>query len=731
MNTVSRRRFLKITGAGAGVAAAAGTVGSLRSLHARKDPLEKGIRRTPTFCDICFWKCNAIATVKDGALWKIEGNPDDPLSRGRLCPRGTGGVGAHFDKDRLRAPLLRATVRGEERWTEVTWDEALGRVAEKLQGIKAAYGPEAVALFSHGIGGTFLKHTLKAFGVTNVAAPSFAQCRGPRDVGFELTFGEGVSSPERTDIRNARCLVLIGSHLGENMHNTQVQEFAEAVGSGATIIVADPRFSIAASKAKHYLPVRPGTDLALLLAWANVLVRERLYDQDYVARHGFGFEAFAAEIATCTPEWAYPETGIEPDVIRETAREMARHRPATLVHPGRHATWYGDDTQRSRAIALVNALLGSWGRQGGFYRPTSMSVPPYPYPPYPTSARGKVDNPGAKYPFASEAITTGIREATITGRPYPIKGWAVYATNLVHALPNEAETIKAIQGLDLLVVVDVIGSEIAGWADVVLPEATYLERYDELNVELFREPFVALRQPVVEAPNDQKPNWWIARELALKLGLGSYYPWKTIVEYLDHRLKGAGMSLAELQKKGVVRGRPEPIFFEDGVTPEFATPSKKIEFYSLPLRSAGFDPVPKYRRPASGPPGSFRLLFGRAPVHSFSRTQTNPVLAQAMDENEVWVNADVAARIGLKTGDRVRLRNQDGVVSGAVKVRATQAIRADCVYMVHGFGHTSKMLRRALGRGASDAQLVTRYETDPLMGGTGMNVNFVALEPEA
>jgi thiosulfate reductase/polysulfide reductase chain A len=747
-NNVSRRRFLKIAGAGAGVAAASASLTRLPARGASSGSVERGIRTVPTFCDLCFWKCNAVATVRDGVLWKIEGNPEDPLSRGRLCPRGTGGVGAHFDPDRLRSPLLRASIRGEERWTEVTWDEALGHVAEKMLKIKAEHGPEAVALFSHGIGGTFLKHTVKAFGSPNLAAPSFAQCRGPRDVGFELTFGEAIGSPERTDIRSARCLVLIGSHLGENMHNTQVQEFAFAVGAGATVIVADPRFSIAASKAKHYLPIRPGTDLALLLAWMNVLVGEGLYDKDYVAAHGFGFEAFAAEIAASTPEWAYPETGIEPELIRETAREMARHRPATLVHPGRHATWYGDDTQRSRAIALLNALLGSWGREGGFYQPASMDVPGYPYPPYPKSEKGKVDNPvrdgrpasagGAggnpadrRFPFASEALTTGIREATITGKPYPVKGWLVYATNLIQALPNEAETIRAVQALDLLVVVDVVGSEIAGWADVVLPEAVYLERYEELNVELFREPFVALRQPVVEPPADQKPNWWIARQLAVKLGLEAFYPWKTIEEYLDRRLKGAGLSLAELRKKGVVRGPRPPIYYEEGVPPAFSTPSKKIEFYSVPLAEAGFDPVPRFRRPPAGPPGSFRLLFGRTPVHTFSRTQTNPVLAQAMDENEVWLNADVAERSGLKTGDRVRLRNQDGVVSLPVKVKATQAIRADCVYMVHGFGHTSKMLRRALGRGASDAQLVTRYETDPLMGGTGMNVNFVTLEPVA
>jgi thiosulfate reductase/polysulfide reductase chain A len=728
MNHVSRRRFLKVTGAGI---AAAGSLGSLPGLRASRVPIEKGVRTVPTFCDLCFWKCNAIATVKDGVLWKIEGHPDDPLSRGRLCPRGTGGVGAHFDTDRLRAPLLRASVRGEEKWTEVTWDEILGHVAEKMLKIKAEYGPEAVALFSHGLGGTFLKHTLKAFGSPNSAAPSFAQCRGPRDVGFELTFGEPVGSPERTDIKNARCLVLIGSHLGENMHNTQVQEFADAIGSGATIIVADPRFSIAAGKAKHYLPIKPGTDLALLLAWMNVLVREGLYDRDYVAAHGFGFEAFAAEVLPLTPEWAYPETGIEPDVIRETAREMARHRPATLVHPGRHATWYGDDAQRSRAIALLNALLGSWGRKGGFYQPASMSVPAYPYPPYPKPEKGTVDNPDHRFPFASEAITTGIREATITGKPYPVKGWVVYATNLIQALPNEAETIKAIQALDLLVVVDVVGSEIAGWADVVLPESTYLERYEELNVELFREPFVALRQPVVGSPADQKPNWWIARELAVKLGLEAYYPWKTIEEYLDHRLKGAGLSLAQLQKQGLVRGTRPPVYYEEGVAPAFATPSKKIEFYSVQLKEAGFDPVPKFKRPAAGPPGSFRLLFGRSPVHTFSRTQTNPILAQAMEDNEVWVNADVAERAGLRTGDRVRLKNQDGVLSNPIKVKATQAIRTDCVYMVHGFGHTAKGLRRALGKGASDASLVTRYETDPLMGGTGMNVNFVTLEQEA
>ncbi len=727
MNALSRRRFLKISAASI---TALGAVASGTSAFGRKSkPTEKGIRQVPTFCDICFWKCGAIATVRDGQLWKIEGNPLDPLCRGRLCPRGTGGIGAHTDPDRLRTPLIRTQERGADKWKEVTWDEALDFIAERMQTIKATHGPEAMALFSHGIGGNFLKHTLKAYGSPNIAAPSFAQCRGPRDVGFRLTFGEDVGSPERTDIENAQCLVLIGSHLGENMHNTQVQEFATAVGRGASIIVVDPRHSVAASKAKYYLPIKPGTDLALLLAWMHVIVTEKLYDAEYVEKHGFGFEQFAASLATCTPEWAYPETGIDPETIRATAREMARYRPATLVHPGRRTNWNGDDAQRSRALALLNALLGSWGRKGGFYTPNLMGMPDYPYPDYPKPARPKVDNPGRKYPFAHETLTTGIREATITGQPYPIKGWMVYATNLINALPNEAETLRAIQQLDLLVVVDVVPSEIAGWADVVLPESTYLERHDELNVEVFKEPFVALRQPVVESPHDQKPNWWIARQLAGKLGLGEFYPWKDIEEYLAYRLKEAELDFGELKKKGILLGERQPIYFEEGVPPEFGTPSGKIEFYSPQLKEAGFDPVPRYVPPVEGPPGSFRLLFGRAAVHSFSRTQTNRLLSDMMDENAVWLNADVARRLGLKSGQRVRLRNQDGVLSHSVPVKATERIRPDCVYLVHGFGHTARGLRHAFGKGASDAQLLTRYKVDPLMGGTAMNINFVTLEP--
>jgi thiosulfate reductase/polysulfide reductase chain A len=729
MPTVSRRRFLKISAATVGAAAA---LPALRPLARHASAAAPGrIETIPTYCEMCFWKCGGIAYVRDGKLWKFEGNPRDPMSAGRLCPRGTAAVGVHYDPDRLRRPLVRRGERGREEWTSVTWDEALDHVAAKMKKIAAEHGPESIALFKHGTGARFFEHVMRAYGCVNKAAPSFAQCRGPRDVGYLLTFGTGLGSPEPTDIANTKCLVLIGSHLGENMHNTQVQEFAQAVANGATIIAVDPRFSVAASKAKYWLPVKPGTDLALVLAWMNALVAEGLYDKDFVAKHGSGFDKFAAAIAANTPEWAAGQTGIDASIIRATAREMAKHRPAALVHPGRRVNWYGDDTQRSRATALLNALLGNWGRQGGLFLPAGMKVAGFPFPEFPEAGKPKLDNPDEKWPFADEEVTTGLREATITGKPYPIKGWIAYATNLIQTMPNEKETIEAISKLDLLVVVDTHPSELAGYADVVLPDTMFLERHDDFYVGWGRQGWAAIRQPVVAAPAEQKPAWWMAKQLANRLGVGEFMPFKDMDEYLAARCGKAGIDYATFRREGIVMGPKKPITVEEGAEVAFDTPSRKVEFWSDPLAKRGFDAVPRYTPPDEAPAGFFRLVTGRSPVHTFSRTQTNPLLRDLMTENEVWVNAATAEKAGLRHGQYVKLRNEDGIVSNRVKVKATQRIRPDTLYLVYGFGHTSRGLKSAYLKGASAAQLNTRYRVDPLMGGTSIHRNFVTFVKEA
>jgi thiosulfate reductase/polysulfide reductase chain A len=730
--TVSRRRFLKISAGTFGAVAAGATWQGWTPMAQAAGAAASDVTTIPTFCEMCFWRCGGIAHLRDGKLWKFEGNPRDPQSMGRLCPRGTGAVGAHYDPDRLRQPLLRVGERGKEQWKAVSWDEALSHIAERMGKIKAEHGPESMALFNHGFGQRFVQHVLKSWGVINYAGSSYAQCRGARDAGFSLTFGSGVGSPEPTDIKNTDCLVLIGSHLGENMHNSQVQEFAQAVERKVPIIVVDPRFSVAASKAKYWLPVKPGTDLALLLAWMNLLVTEGRYDKDFVDQYGHGFDKFAAEIKGYTPEWAAEQTGVSADLIRAAAREFASHRPAAIVHPGRRVNWYGDDTQRSRAIALLNALLGSWGRKGGLFISAGMKIAPYPLPPYPKSNKPRADGAdAAQYPFADEGITTSIRSATISGQPYPIKGWFVYSTNLMQALPNQKETLEAIDKLDLLVVCETVPSDIAGYADVVLPDTTFLERHDDLLVGYGRTGWTSLRQPVVAAPHDQKPAWWIAKQLAEKLGIGACMPFKDMEEYLSWRVAKSGHDWEKLKKEGVIMGEHTPITVEEGLALSFDTPSGKVAFWSDQLAEAGFDPVPRYTKHPEAPAGYFRVITGRAPVHTFSRTQSNPLLHDLMAENEVWVNAATAARLGLKPREYVRLKNQDGVLSNRIRVKATQRIREDCVYMVYGFGHTNPMLKTAYLRGASAAGLNTRYATDPLMGSTSIHSNFVTFVKEA
>ena len=190
------------------------------------------------------------------------------------------------------------------------------------------------------------------------------------------------------------------------------------------------------------------------------------------------------------------------------------------------------------------------------------------------------------------------------------------------------------------------------------------------------------------------------------------------------------MSWDELKREGVILGKPEPIYVEDGAELKFDTPSGKVEFWSDQLEAKGFDPVPKYTPPKAPPEGFLPLITGRAPVHTFSRTQNNPLLFNLMRENEVWVNTATAAKAGLVNGQYVQLRNQDGATSNRIRVKATQRIRPDCVYMVYGFGHTSKELKSAYLKGANATQLTTRYVIDPLMGGTSLHSNFVTFVKE-
>lgn len=728
---LTRRDFLKKSSLGTGLLLLANTV---EANTLRPKPLgwkgRQRVREIASLCEMCFWRCGILGNVDEhGRLLKIDGNPFHPLTEGRLCARGNAGHKLTYDPDRLKYPLKRVGERGEGKFKRISWDEALDTIAEHLLKIKEEYGPQAVGYFPHGIHARFFSKLMDAYGTPNAAEPAFAQCRGPRDVGYKLTFGANVGSPEPVDFEHSKMLVFIGTHIGENVFTGQILEFARAIERGVKLLVVDPRYSTAASKATWWLPIKPGTDTALLLAWIHVIINENLYDREYVRRYTIGLQELKRHVQQYTPEWAEKITEIPAAVIYETAREMGRNKPAVGLHPGRHFTWYGNDSQRARAMAILTALLGAYGRPGGIYLPTKIPAPKYPTPPEPPKPP-RADGAGTLYPFASRGlgVTNGLIDATLSEKPYPIKAWITYGQNVIQSIPDPYSTIEAIRKLDFMLVIDVMPTEPTLFADIVLPEATYLERYDDLlTVSNAKTPFAAIRQPVIEPLFESKPGWWIAKELAKRLGLEEHFPWESIEEYLNYRLAGLGVTLQEAAAKGIVRYEKSKPYIEPGENYRFKTPSGKIELYSRQLKDAGFDPLPVYEPPDEVPKGYFRLLYGRSPIHSFARSQNNEILNAYQPENAVWVNNKMAEQMQLKDGDYVELENQDGIKSNPIRVRITPGIRPDSVFIVHGFGQQSPLMKKAFLKGASDTFLMTRFKVDPISGGTGMRVNFVRL----
>ncbi len=748
MNKLSRRDFIKISGtATAGLAMTPPLTSIMGAIFGEeKTPhlLENEAIKTPTVCEVCFWNCAGWTyTDSEGKIHKVIGNDIDPHSNGRLCPRGTGGLGMYYDEDRLKTPLIRVKRKdGKQEFKEATWEEAFDVIVKGMKDIEKKYGKESMALLFHGKTGPHFEHLFKAWGSQTMGEPAGAQCLITREAGFIATYGAGLASPEPTDVRNTDCLVLIGNHIGENMHNGHVQEVSELIDKGGTIITVDPRFSTMAAHSTKWLPIKPSTDLALLLAWINVIINEGLYDKDYVEQYTYGFDLLKDHVQKYTPEWAASITTIPAGDIYETARMIGGASPRVIIHPGRHTAWYGDDTQRTRAIAILNAILGSWGREGGFYFPEKVKLPKEPHPPFPKPKWSWKTISRDKHKLAIMGITNEIIDHALPEYkgPYKVKGMFITATNPIQSIPPEDKVKRALQNQDFIVVVDTMPSEITGYADVVLPEATYLERLDHLRTSHHRQPNVALRYPAVKPRWETKPGWWIAREIGVRLGLKEFYEWEDFEEVLDWQLKQVGSSMEEMKRVGVKHfPRKTPMYLKDGEEYWFNTNTGKIELYSTDFADWGYDPLPVYKDHGEPPAGFFRLIYGRLPMHTFGRTLNNPYLAELRSEPVLWVHPKVARIYDIENGQEVWLKNFKGKVSSfGIKVRVTERIRHDSVFLPHGFGNKGRIfvngkveeMSRTYGRGISDSEMVYKVEKDPVTGGTGMRNNFVTILTE-
>jgi thiosulfate reductase / polysulfide reductase chain A len=731
---ISRRRFLGGVGAGVvGTALAASGLDLLRPVSAGAAstaaqrmrypaPLTQFDREVTTLCEMCVWRCGVRAKVKDERVYKLEGNPVHPHSRGMLCPRGQAGIATAYDPDRLKYPLIRSGPRGSGKWRRLGWTEALDYVAAQMLAIKQQYGPEAM-IFSttHNLVQTQFENLLKAFGTPNYGTQR-SLCYNAMLTANLMTFG--LEEPGR-DYSQTQYIIYTGRNVLDTISNSESQDAVAAIARGAKVVVLEPRFTKTAAKASEWLPVKPGTDLAFHLALIQVIIAEGLYDAEFVAKYTLGFDELKEATKDYTPEWAAAKCEIPAETIRRIAREFAQAAPHAFAHPNWRTSNFLNSFQTERAIACLNALVGSWAQPGSL-QPVggdeTAGLASIPQPAYPRTTAARLDGVPWKYPLVplKLGVFQELRDNVLTGQPYQAHGWFIYRQNPAHSLPDRQKTAEAFSKLDFIVTVDISMNDTAWFSDVVLPEASYLERYDPLTVV---DGTVFIRQPAIAPLYESKPGLWIFKELGHRLGLDDWFQYKDEEDYLRQQLVPTGITLEELKARGHYRLPGSEGESTKGLT--WNTPSGKIELSSKTLADNNFSSVPVWEEPASNAPGTFFLLSGKLAQHTQCATHNNRLLHERVPNNPLWINTAPAAERGIKDGDEVWVESPLGRAKAIAYV--TEKIRADCVFMVFGFGHVSKALVTSYGAGTSDSSLHQSF-TDPRSGSQALSQTFVTVK---
>jgi len=633
-----------------------------------KAPIKEG-KMVPTICGMCAVRCPIEVQVNDGQPVWLQGNHRVPGMGTSLCPKGAAGLSFEYDDERPQRPMIRTGPRGSGQWREVSWDEALGYIAEKLQKIRAKYGGKAIALSDRNGPFTDLTRSfLKALGSPNYFDHD-CTCGGNVHNATLSIFGLSITD-FRYDIKNTRHIVLYGRNLLESLMVQEVREFMEARDAGAKCTYIDPRATITARHADRYWRIRPGSDYALNLAIIHEIIENELYDKAFVARWMKDFDALKEAVANTTPEWAEKETEIPADEIRTFVREVAKDAPHVIFHPGWMTARHSQSFYVSRSTHIINALFGALEVEGAQYFAKSPEeagavnikrigdrIPEVTEP--------RVDGAGTTHPQWDPdiGILHQLYKALETGKPYKMAAYFAYRHDPLSGLSDPEAQIKAMEALDLIVSIDVNWSETAWRADVILPEATYLERSNILAEANANIPAVMIRQQLTEPRFDAKPAWWIFKELLKRMDLGHYMDFEDIEDIWSYQLEGTGIDIKDLKEHGLIPVTDKPTIWDRKEGLRFGTASGKIEIQSPALEKAGLESLPAYRPLAKLGEGNFRLLFGKVAQLNHAQHSNNPLLSERRPENPLWIHPDAAEKLHIKNGDRIIIRSGDRAVS--------------------------------------------------------------------
>lgn len=666
-------------------------------------------RWVPTTCGYCSVGCGMFIGVKRGRAVSVRGNPDHPVNRGKLCPKGLSEHHMIAAATRARFPLLRQN----DQFARIGWDDALRTMTERFRAVQARYGNDAVAVISTGQLVTEEFYTLGKlvqFGLgTHNYDGNTTLCMSSAVAGYKRSFGSDGPPGAYEDIDQADVVFLIGANIADN-HPILCQNL-EANRNRKTVIVADPRVTKTARLADLYLPLKPHSDIALLNGMAHILIRSGLIDPVYIDRHTTGFAELAHFLDAYTPESVAGLTGLSVDQIYRAALLYGRAQRAFIGWSmGVNHSVQGTETvnainnlalltgQIGRVGASPFSITGQCNAMGSRESSCTSSLPGYRK--FESAAdRAELANllnlPIERIPTARGWAYPDIIEAAVAGK---IKALWVIATNPVVSFPNHAVLQQALENLDFLVVQDGFHpTPTTRLADLVLPAAIWGEKEGTYTNSERR---VSKVNIAVAPPGEAKPDFDIFLALAESLGVrDELYPgWSSPRDAFEEWRRVSrgrlcdysGMTWELIEQHGGIQwpfpegaSDPQAIrrLYADGC---FPTETGRAQFFRIDWK-----PWPEQ------PSSEFPLVLntGRTVEHWHTRTKTGqiPILDKLSPNAWLEMNPRDARRLKLRSHDRVNVVSSRGTVRG-IELRITEIVAPGQVFMPFHFEESNSNL---------------------------------------
>jgi anaerobic selenocysteine-containing dehydrogenase len=645
-------------------------------------------------------------TVEDGKAVKVEGLKSHPLNKGRLCPKGEAMLENVYSLGRLMHPLKKSNGG----WQQVSWDQALTEIAEKLLRLRDEFGPAVMGVFCGSIG----VENLEMAGLTQrfkaaFGSPNFFSvesiCYRMRIRTRQITFGK-----YPTEELDSNLYILWGHNPDESDFPLQLA-IEENLKKGAKLVVIDPKRIPLADRADMYLRIRPGTDGAMALAMINVIINERLHDTEFIETYTTGFDKLEKHIQRFTPEWAQQITWVPADDIRRLARLFAKTRGAGIYQGTCTQDQTANGTQNSRAFSILQIITGNINNPGGW-----VISPRLPLGNVGMDVEGEplgADQYPLFYEVWGRKSPYGVVTCVPESIPERIKAFLVSGGNPLVSMADSNAFREAFKRLDLLVVHDLFMTETGEAAHYVLPACSHLEKWGvayTYNV-CHCLPYLMLRKKAIDPLGECWSEWRFFTELADKLGMGDKFPWKTEEELIAYELEPTGLTMAELQYE-----KSEGAYYQQkqyGMNEgRFSTPTKKIEIYSEALELIGFDPLPTYLEPERSPVSSPEVLKeyplilstgNRNMYYTHGQFRGIESLREKNPEPYTEMGTETAGRYGIGTGDEIFVETNRGRVR--MKARVDGRVAEGVVLVPHGWS------------GEANANLLTDTQCrEPIMG---------------